>query len=49
MSDTHALLSDYDAEDIIEKDKRHVWHHLLQHKILEEQDPKISWRGRGPA
>jgi len=47
MSDTHALLSDYDAEDIIEKDKRHVWHHLLQHKILEEQDPKIFVEGQG--
>jgi taurine-pyruvate aminotransferase len=47
MSDTHALLSDYDAEDIIEKDKRHVWHHLLQHQILEEQDPKIFVEGQG--
>jgi taurine-pyruvate aminotransferase len=47
MSDTHALLSDYDAEDIIEKDRRHVWHHLLQHKIHEEQDPKIFVEGQG--
>jgi len=47
MSDTGALLSDYDAEDIIGKDKRHMWHHLLQHQLLESQDPKIFVRGEG--
>ncbi|HIF06848.1 MAG TPA: aminotransferase class III-fold pyridoxal phosphate-dependent enzyme, partial [Gemmatimonadetes bacterium] len=47
MSDTGALLSDYDAEDIIGKDKRHMWHHLLQHQVLESQDPKIFVGGEG--
>ncbi|MEZ4417275.1 MAG: aminotransferase class III-fold pyridoxal phosphate-dependent enzyme [Gemmatimonadota bacterium] len=47
MYDTGKLLSEYDAEDIIEKDKRHVWHHLFQHKVLESQDPKIFVEGDG--
>ena len=47
MSDTRALLFDFDATDIIEKDKRHMWHHLFQHKILESQDPKIFVEGNG--
>jgi len=47
MFDTGELLSNYDARDIIEKDKRHLWHHLLQHKIFESQDPKIFVEGKG--
>ena len=47
MSDTQALLADYDVQDIIEKDKRHLWHHLFQHKTFESQDPQIFVEGRG--
>ena len=47
MSDTQELLSDYDAKDIIAKDKKHLWHHMVQHKIFESQDPKIFVEGEG--
>lgn len=47
MSDTQKLLFDYDASDIIAKDKKHLWHHLFQHKIFESQDPKIFVEGEG--
>ncbi len=47
MSDTKELLSNYDARDIIEKDKKHLWHHMVQHKIFESQDPKVFVEGDG--
>ena len=47
MFDTQDLLFNYDAKDIIEKDKKHLWHHIFQHKILESQDPKIFVEGEG--
>ncbi|MES0880865.1 aspartate aminotransferase family protein [Roseibium sp. SCP14] len=36
-----------DMSDIIEADRTHVWHHLLQHKALETNDPKIMVEGKG--
>ncbi|MDQ0419875.1 taurine-pyruvate aminotransferase [Peteryoungia aggregata LMG 23059] len=36
-----------DIRDIIEADRAHVWHHLLQHKPLETNDPRIFVEGRG--
>ncbi len=47
MIDKHAPLAAHDASDIVEKDKKHLWHHLLQHKVLEESDPKIFVEGTG--
>lgn len=47
MSDPGTLLPEYDARDIIEKDKQHLWHHLLQHKVHESQDPKVFVEGDG--
>jgi taurine-pyruvate aminotransferase len=47
MSDTRTLLPDTDARDIIEKDKQHHWHHLLQHKVFESRDPKVFVEGDG--
>ena len=47
MYDTEQLLSRYEARDIIEKDKRHLWHHLVPHKVFESQDPKIFVKGEG--
>ncbi|SVE15789.1 uncharacterized protein METZ01_LOCUS468643, partial [marine metagenome] len=29
MFDTNELLANYDADDIIEKDKQHLWHHIV--------------------
>ena len=36
-----------DMSEIIEADRAHVWHHLLQHKALEANDPKIMVEGKG--
>ncbi|EFO30207.1 taurine--pyruvate aminotransferase [Roseibium sp. TrichSKD4] len=36
-----------DLTDVIEADRAHVWHHLLQHKSLETNDPKIMVEGKG--
>ncbi len=36
-----------DLSEIVAADKAHVWHHLFQHKALEENDPRIIVEGRG--
>jgi taurine-pyruvate aminotransferase len=36
-----------DVRQIIDADKAHVWHHLIQHKVFESQDPRIFVEGRG--
>ncbi len=36
-----------DMSAIIEADRAHVWHHLLQHKPLEANDPRIIVEGKG--
>ena len=36
-----------DIDEVIENDRAHVWHHLLQHKPLETTDPRIIVEGKG--
>ncbi len=36
-----------DISDVIEADRAHLWHHLLQHKPLETTDPRIMVEGKG--
>ena len=36
-----------DMSAIIEADRANVWHHLLQHKPLETNDPRIIVEGKG--
>ncbi|WP_172330620.1 aspartate aminotransferase family protein [Mangrovicoccus sp. HB161399] len=36
-----------DLSAVIEADRAHLWHHLLQHKTLETKDPKIIVEGKG--
>jgi len=36
-----------DIRDVIEADRAHVWHHLMQHKSLETVDPRIFVEGKG--
>ncbi|PYE84734.1 aspartate aminotransferase family protein [Pseudoroseicyclus aestuarii] len=36
-----------DPSAVIEADRAHVWHHLLQHKPYETVDPRIMVEGRG--
>ena len=33
--------------DIIALDKKHVWHHLTQHKVYEDKDPAFIVEGKG--
>ena len=43
--DTHALSNDPSA--VVEADRAHVWHHLVQHKPYETIDPRIVVEGKG--
>ena len=38
---------DNDISKVIEADRAHVWHHLIQHKPFETSDPRIIVEGRG--
>lgn len=40
-------LKENDISGIIEADKAHVWHHLIQHKGFETNDPRIILEGKG--
>ena len=37
----------YSNKDIISTDKSTVWHHLMQHKTLENGDPLVIVKGKG--
>lgn len=40
-------LQSNDLRPVIEADRAHVWHHMLQHKPLEASDPRIIVEGKG--
>jgi len=40
-------LSPNDLTDVVEADRAHLWHHLIQHKPFEKADPRIIVEGRG--
>ena len=40
-------LVENDNRELIEMDRRHVWHHLSQHKKYESADPMLMVEGRG--
>ncbi len=40
-------LSPNDLTDVIEADRAHLWHHLIQHKPFETTDPRIIVEGKG--
>ena len=43
--DSVAQLNDLGA--VVEADKKHVWHHMAQHKAFETVDPRIFVEGKG--
>ncbi len=43
----HGTFTDNDLSHVIEADKAHVWHHLVQHKPFEANDPRIIVEGKG--
>ena len=40
-------LSANDLTGVVEADRAHLWHHLMQHKSLEASDPRIIVEGKG--
>ncbi len=36
-----------DIRHVVEADRTHLWHHLIQHKMFETVDPRIMVEGRG--
>ena len=36
-----------DIRDVVEADRAHLWHHLIQHKMFETIDPRVIVEGRG--
>jgi taurine-pyruvate aminotransferase len=37
----------FDAQDVTNKDRNYVWHHLTQHKPFEENNPMVIVKGEG--
>ncbi len=42
-----ARFTQNDIRHVVEADKAHVWHHLIQHKQFETNDPRIIVEGKG--
>ena len=40
-------LYDNDISQIVEMDRAHIWHHLMQHKPFETGEPRIIVEGKG--
>ncbi|MDJ0824047.1 MAG: aminotransferase class III-fold pyridoxal phosphate-dependent enzyme [Rhodobacter sp.] len=40
-------LSPNDISHVVEADRAHVWHHLIQHKPFETADPRVIIEGKG--
>ena len=40
-------VNEFDRDVVIDGDKAHVWHHLTQHKALEQNDPMVVVEGKG--
>ncbi|MFT5502634.1 MAG: taurine-pyruvate aminotransferase [Gammaproteobacteria bacterium] len=40
-------MSPYDTGDVVQKDKNHLWHHITQHKPLQDTDPMVIVEGKG--
>ena len=39
--------NEFDAKEVVGKDRKNVWHHLSQHKPYEESDPLMIVKGEG--
>jgi len=36
-----------DKKELVEADRKHIWHHLTAHKPLETKDPMVIVKGKG--
>jgi taurine-pyruvate aminotransferase len=43
----NTVFSSNDMTAIVEADRAHLWHHLIQHKPFETKDPRIMVTGKG--
>ncbi len=43
----NVTLTQNDLSDVIEADRAHIWHHMMQHKALETVDPRVIVEGKG--
>jgi len=41
------LMLENDLSAVVEADRAHVWHHLLQHRAHDRTDPRVMVEGRG--
>lgn len=39
--------NEFDAKEVVGNDRKHVWHHITQHKPFEENDPMVIVKGEG--
>ncbi|MBY4675191.1 aminotransferase family protein [Marinobacterium arenosum] len=39
--------NEFNAGEVIEQDRNHVWHHITQHKPFEQNDPLVIVKGEG--
>jgi len=39
--------ADVDIKELVESDRKHMWHHLTPHKPLEVKDPMVIVKGKG--
>lgn len=40
-------INEFDSSEVVASDRKHVWHHLTQHKPFEENDPMVIVKGKG--
>ena len=40
-------LRDNDISKIVDLDRAHIWHHLVQHKPFETGEPRVIVEGKG--
>lgn len=43
----NSIVNPNDIRGVVEADRKHVWHHLSQHKQYETVDPRVFVEGRG--
>ncbi len=39
--------SEYDGSEVVSSDRAHVWHHIVQHKLMQTTDPMVIVEGKG--
>ena len=40
-------INEFDSSEVVASDRKHVWHHLTQHKPFEDNDPMVIVKGKG--